>query len=130
MKKIDLLQAYDAQTQELLIDHVIFENTVDASEYDDDKQKQYFDYAKDNNLVFNTESDLMRAVKDDFFGLYSDVLDEMSDKYRKIFMYMHVDYAQMLTECLMNGYIDLVKMHGKYVVYVIDPDGFYEVEYA
>ena len=54
----------------------------------------------------------------------------MSGKYRKIFMYMHVDYAQMLIECLINGYIDLVKMHGKYVVYVIDPDGFYEVEYA
>ena len=72
----------------------------------------------------------MRAVKDDFFGLYSDVLDEMSDKYRKIFMYMQADYAQMLTECLINGYIDLVKMYGKYVVYVIDPDGFYEAEYA
>lgn len=127
MKKIDLLQAYDQQTQELLIDQVILENVVDASEYDSDKQKQYYQYAVENNLVFDTESDLMRAVKDDFFGIYSSELDEMSDKYSKLFMYMNVDYSQMLLECLMNGYIDLVKLNGKYVVFVIDPDGFYSI---
>lgn len=127
MKKIDLLQAYDQQTQELLIDQVILENIVDASEYDSDKQKQYYQYAVENNLVFDTESDLMRAVKNDFFGIYSSELDEMSDKYSKLFMYMNVDYSQMLLECLMNGYIDLVKSNGKYVVFVIDPDGFYSI---
>lgn len=127
MKKIDLLQAYDQQTQELLIDQVILENVVDASEYDSDKQKQYYQYAVENNLVFDTESDLMRAVKNDFFGIYSSELDEMSDKYSKLFMYMNVDYSQMLLECLMNGYIDLVKSNGKYVVFVIDPDGFYSI---
>lgn len=127
MKKIDLLQAYDQQTQELLIDQVILENTVDASEYDSDKQKQYYQYAVENKLVFDTESDLMRAVKNDFFGIYSSELDEISDRYRKLFMYMNVDYSQMLLEYLMNGYIDLVKYNGKYVVFVIDPDGFYSI---
>lgn len=127
MKKIDLLQAYDQQTQELLIDQVILENVVDASEYDRDKQKQYYQYAVENNLVFDTESDLMRAVKNDFFGIYSRELDEMSDQYNKLFMYMNVDYSQMLLESLMNGYIDLVKYNDKYVVFVIDPDGFYSI---
>lgn len=125
MKKIDLIQAYDEQTQELLIDETISKNLTDTDEYDSDEQKQYFAYAKKNNLVFDTESDLMRAVKNDFFGIYTDELDEMSDKYSKLFMYMHVDYSQMLLECLMNGYIDLVKYNGKYVVFVIDPHGFY-----
>lgn len=125
MKKIDLIQAYDEQTQELLIDETISKNLTDADEYDSDVQKQYFAYAKKNNLVFDTESDLMRAVKNDFFGIYTDELDEMSDRYRKLFMYMHVDYAQILLECLMNGYIDLVKYNGKYVVFIIDPHGFY-----
>lgn len=125
MKKIDLIQAYDEQTQELLIDETISKNLTDADEYDSDVQKQYFAYAKKNNLVFDTESDLMRAVKNDFFGIYTDELDEMSDRYRKLFMYMHVDYAQMLLEYLMNGYIDLVKYNDKYVVFVIDPHGFY-----
>lgn len=125
MKKIDLIQAYDEQTQELLIDETISKNLTDADEYDSDVQKQYFAYAKKNNLVFDTESDLMRAVKNDFFGIYTDELDEMSDRYRKLFMYMHADYSQMLLEYLMNGYIDLVKYNGKYVVFVIDPHGFY-----
>lgn len=125
MKKIDLIQAYDEQTQELLIDETISKNLTDADEYDSDVQKQYFDYAKENNLVFDTESDLMRAVKNDFFGIYTDELDEMSDKYSKLFMYINVDYSQMLLECLMNGYIDLVRYNGKYVVFVIDPHGFY-----
>lgn len=125
MKKIDLIQAYDEQTQELLIDETISKNLTDADEYDSDVQKQYFDYAKENNLVFDTESDLMRAVKNDFFGIYTDELDEISDKYSKLFMYINVDYSQMLLECLMNGYIDLVRYNGKYVVFVIDPHGFY-----
>lgn len=125
MKKIDLIQAYDEQTQELLIDETISKNLTDADEYDSDVQKQYFAYAKKNNLVFDTESDLIRAVKNDFFGIYTDELDEMSDRYRKLFMYMHVDYSQMLLEYLMNGYIDLVKYNDKYVVFVIDPAGFY-----
>ena len=125
MKKIDLIQAYDEQTQELLIDETISKNLTDKDEYDSDEQKQYFAYAKKNSLVFDTESDLMRAVKNDFFGIYADELDEMSNRYRKLFMYMHVDYAQMLLECLMNGYIDLVKYNDKYVVFAIDPHGFY-----
>ena len=125
MKKIDLIQAYDEQTQELLIDETISKNLTDADEYDSDVQKQYFDYAKENNLVFDTESDLMRAVKNDFFGIYTDELDEISDKYSKLFMYINVDYSQMLLECLMNGYIYLVRYNGKYVVFVIDPHGFY-----
>lgn len=130
MRNIELNAAYDDQTQELLIDQVIASSLTDPEMYDNDHQKQYLDFAREHNLVFNTESDLMRAVKNDFFGLYSDLLDEMSSKYSKIFMYMHVDYSQMLTECLMNGYIDLVKQDGKYVVYVINPAGFYEVQYA
>lgn len=125
MKKIDLIQAYDEQTQELLIDETISKNLTDADEYDNDVQKQYFAYAEKNNLVFDTESDLIRAVKNDFFGIYTDELDEMSDRYRKLFMYMHIDYSQMLLEYLMNSYIDLVKYNGKYVVFVIDPAGFY-----
>ena len=125
MKKIDLIQAYDEQTQELLIDETISKNLTDADEYDSDVQKQYFAYAEKNNLVFDTESDLIRAVKNDFFGIYTNELDEMSDRYRKLFMYMPVDYAQMLLEYLMNGYIDLVKYNDKYVVFVIDPHGFY-----
>lgn len=125
MKKIDLIQAYDEQTQELLIDETISKNLTDADEYDSNEQKQYFAYAEKNSLVFDTESDLMRAIKNDFFGIYTDELDEMSDRYRKLFMYMHVDYSQMLLEYLMNGYIDLVKYSGKYVVFVIDPHGFY-----
>lgn len=127
IKKIDLLQAYDQQTQELLIDHIINENITDKDEYDKDKQEQYYQYALENGLVFDTESDLMRAVKDDFFGIYSRELDEMSDQYSKLFMYMNVDYSQMLLESLMNGYIDLVKCHGKYVVFVINPNGFYAI---
>lgn len=130
MRNIELNAAYDEQTQELLIDQVIASSLTDPEMYDNDHQKQYLDFAREHDLVFNTESDLMRAVKNDFFGLYSDLLDEMSSKYSKIFMYMHVDYSQMLTECLMNGYIDLVKQDGKYIVYVINPAGFYEVEYA
>lgn len=130
MRNIELNAAYDEQTQELLIDQVIASSLTDPEMYDDAHQKQYLDFAVQHDLVFNTESDLMRAVKNDFFGLYSDVLDEMSNKYSKIFMYMRVDYSQMLTECLMNGYIDLVKQNDKYVVYVINPAGFYEVEYA
>lgn len=130
MRNIELNAAYDEQTQELLIDQVIASSLTDPEMYDNDHQKQYLDFAREHNLVFNTESDLMRAVKNDFFGLYSDLLDETSSKYSKIFMYMHVDYSQMLTECLMNGYIDLVKQDGKYIVYVINPAGFYEVEYA
>ena len=130
MRNIELSAAYDEQTQELLIDQVIASSLTDPDMYDSDHQKQYLDFAVQHDLVFNTESDLMRAVKNDFFGLYSDRLDEMSSKYSKIFMYMHVDYSQMLTECLMNGYIDLVKQDGKYVVYVINPAGFYEVQYA
>lgn len=130
MKNIDIVQAYDPQTQELLIDDVINSSLTDLDMYDKQHQKQYLDFAREHNLVFNSESDLMRAVKNDFFGLYSDMLDEMSSKYNKIFMYMHVDYSQMLTECLMNGYIDLVKQDGKYIVYVINPAGFYEVQYA
>lgn len=130
MRNIELNAAYDEQTQELLIDQVIASNLTDPEMYDSDHQKQYLDFARARGLVFNTESDLMRAVKNDFFGLYSDLLDEMSNKYSKIFMYMHVDYSQMLTECLMNGYIDLVKQDGKYIVYVINPAGFYEVQYA
>lgn len=125
-KKIDLLQAYDQQTQELLIDQVINENITDKDEYDKDKQEQYYQYAAENNLVFNTESDLMRAVKDDFFGIYTEELDEMSDQYNKLFMYMNVDYSQMLLESLMNGYIDLVKYNNKYVVFVINANGFYD----
>ena len=130
MRNIELDASYDDQTQELLIDQVIASSLTDPEMYDSDHQKQYLDFAREHNLVFNTESDLMRAVKNDFFGIYSDVLDEMSSKYNKIFMYMHVDYSQMLTECLMNGYIDLVKQDGKYIVYVINPAGFYEVQYA
>lgn len=130
MRNIELNAAYDEQTQELLIDQVIASSLTDPEMYDNDHQKQYLDFARARGLVFNTESDLMRAVKNDFFGIYSDILDEMSNKYSKIFMYMHVDYSQMLTECLMNGYIDLVKQDGKYVVYVINPAGFYEVQYA
>lgn len=130
MRNIELNAAYDEQTQELLIDQVIASSLTDPEMYDNAHQKQYLDFAVQHDLVFNTESDLMRAVKNDFFGLYSDVLDEMSNKYSKIFMYMRVDYSQMLTECLMNGYIDLVKQNDKYVVYVINPAGFYEVEYA
>lgn len=130
MRNIELDAAYDDQTQELLIDSVIKSSLTDPDMYDEQHQKQYLDFAVQHDLVFDTESDLMRAVKNDFFGLYSDVLDEMSNKYSKIFMYMHVDYSQMLTECLMNGYIDLVKQDGKYIVYVINPAGFYEVQYA
>lgn len=130
MKNIELDASYDPQTQELLIDNVISSNLTDPDMYDSGHQKQYLDFARARDLVFNTESDLMRAVKNDFFGLYSDILDEISSKYSKIFMYMHVDYSQMLTECLMNGYIDLAKQDGKYIVYVINPDGFYEVQYA
>lgn len=130
MRNIELNAAYDEQTQELLIDSVINSSLTDPDQYDAQHQAQYLDFAVQHDLVFNTESDLMRAVKDDFFGLYSDMLNEMSDKYSKIFMYMNVDYSQMLTECLMNGYIDLVKQDDKYIVYVINPAGFYEVEYA
>ena len=130
MRNIELNAAYDEQTQELLIDQVIASSLTDPEMYDSGHQKQYLNFAREHDLVFNTESDLMRAVKNDFFGLYSDLLDEMSDKYSKIFMYMRVDYSQMLTECIMNGYIDLVKQDGKYVVYVINPAGFYEVQYA
>ena len=38
MKKIDLIQAYDEQTQELLIDETISKNLTDADEYDSDVQ--------------------------------------------------------------------------------------------
>ena len=129
MRNIDLQQAYDDQTQELLIDQTIIDNLTDAEAYDKDKQEEYFKYALENNLVFNTESDLMRAVKNDFFGIYSSELDEMSNKYGKLFYYMHVDYSQVLEECIVNGYIDLVKYAGKFVVFVINPDGFYETEF-